>query len=318
MNDKSTAKYINLVPEVEWTTDTEYVHYKYKWIVRRLPESNLECQTYQNDKIVRRNLLFNETVVGDCSSNAAGGGGSSDGAGGGGVLNHIYNQTITSIPRCTIVGGDVIFAPLATTWAQIIVDDRIRAIVLSYYNNVVKISEQCTFDSRLSLPFGLPLFDSALDRIVGFVGRRLPNGRYVVDADSHFKIHHHVSSREKVSIDFRDVIVEDKKRQTEIARRRVDLFGNRTYENGLKTYELRQLETTNDPLDVTDARRINVLQTENGVVITFADEDKPDAAQLQKITFKNNPLVKYFSLPPIEEFVVDEDDIVGVNKKKKK
>lgn len=303
MSDKSSYKWLGLISHFDWSTNTEYVHGNYKWLIKPLSASgSFECETYQNKKIIRRNLILNERVDSDKSINFE--------------LNHIYNQTITSIPRCTIVNGDILFAPLGTKWARIIADSQVIAIVLSYYNDIIKITHQCTFNSNVSLPFGLPLFNSTLEKIVAFVGRRLTNGRYVIDADSPIKMYHHILSDEKVSIEFFDCINTAKDQEIEIARKRVDLYGNRLYDNGLKTQELRQLELQGKLTDIRQ-RRVNILQSENAVIITITNGQGPDAAQLQRSVFRNSTFVKYFVLPPIEEFVVEEEEDVHENKPKK-
>lgn len=300
MNDKTTYKCINTVSPVDWSTNTEYVHNNYKWIIRPLSATgSFECETYQNKKIIRQNLILNQQVDGT---------GEFD-------LNNINNQTITSIPRCTIVDCDIIFVPVGTTWAQVIVDNYIKAIVLSYYNNIIKISVQCTFTCDLSLPFGLPLFNNSLDRIVGFVGRQLTNGRYVIDAASNQKISRHILSNEKLQINFID-LVHCKDKQVIRSRKRVVLYGNHLFKNGLATSEIRHLETRFN--DNEEEKRINILQYENGVIVNITNDENIDAAELESFSFLNTKLVKYFVLPPIQEFVIDEDEnSVNVGKWKK-
>lgn len=303
MNDKVAHKYINVVPSVDWSTNTEYLHNNYKWIIRPLSATgSFECETYQNKKIVRQNLIINEQV---------GAAGDHDNAG----LNHIYNQTITSIPRCTIVDCDIVYVPVGTTWAQVIVDGHMKAVALSYYNNIVKVTVLCTFYCDLTLPFGLPIFNNGLDRIVAFVGRRLPNGRYVIDAASNQKISRHILSNEKLQINFID-LVNSKDRQIIKSQKRVVLYGNQLFRNGLATHEIRRLETRFN--DNEEEKRINVLQDENGVTINITNDENIDAAELESFSFRNTKLVNYFVLPPIQEFVVDEEESAIITGKFKK
>lgn len=300
MNDKTSYKCINVVAPVDWSTHTEYVHNNYKWVIKPLSVSgSFECETYQNKKIIRRNLILNEKIDSDPERTD---------------LHNIYNQTITSIPRCIIVDSDIVYIPIGTTWGQVIVDNHIKAVVLSYYNDIVKISVQCTFGCDLTLPFGLPLFNTSLDKIVGFVGRRLPNGRYVIDAASNQKISRNILSEEQLQINFIDLIY-CKDKQNVKSRKRVVLYGNRVFNNGLPIHEIRRLETRFN--DKEKEKRINVLQYENGVIINITNDDNLDAAELGSFSFINTKLVKYFALPPIQEFVVEEEENLGKLKVKR-
>lgn len=308
MSDKTLYKSIAFVPAVDWTTNTEYVHNTYKWIISPLSTTgSFECKTYNNKKIIRENLVLNEQLDESSSSSKA-------------VYaewNNIYNQTITSIPRCMIVQNDIVFVPIGTTWAQVIADDHIKAVVPSFYNNIVKIAIQCTFNCNITLPVGLPLFNASLDRVVGFVGRRLPNGRYVIDAAASQKISRHILSDEKIAVKFMNIVNSPKDGgEVVTSRKRVNLYGNKVFDKGLATYKLRQLETTFN--DNECCKQINIAQMEDGVFITITNGNHEDAAEVESFSFVNTKLDKYYVLPPIHEFVVEEVELDQTWKRKKK
>lgn len=296
MNDKSTFQYINNTDPVDWSVHSEYVHDNFKWIIS--PDT-MECTTYCHKKPIRYSLELNQ-LINESSP------------------NNVIAQSVTTISRYLIVDNDIIFVPIGTTWTQIIVDNRIKAIVIATYNNIVKISVQCTFDCKISLPVGLPLFNSTVDKIIGFVGRRLPNDLYTIDAASNQKISRNIMTKEKINIHFINLALTNNKQPIVKSQKRVAVYGNLLSEKGISTQKIRHLESRLNDND--EEKRINVIQKEDGVVINITNGINEDSDELESFSFINTKFLKYFVLPPREEFVVDEEEriVVSNNYKNKK
>lgn len=295
MNDKAAFQYINTVNPVDWFSQSEYVHDDYKWIIS--PDT-LECTTYHHKKPIRYSLELNQLIDGSSPSN-------------------IFTQSVTTIARYLIDDNDIIFVPIGTTWTQLVVDNRIKAIVLTTYNNIVKISLQCTFDCNVSLPVGLPLFNNTVDKIIGFVGRRLPNNRYIIDAASSQRISKHIMTNEKINIHFINLVLTNNNQPIVKSQKRVVIYGNMLCEKGISTQKIRDLETRSN--DNNQEKRINVIQKEDGVVINITNGINENADELESFSFINTKFIKYFILPPREEFVVDDEEkIIVTNARKNK
>lgn len=299
MNDKAIFQHINTINHFDWSKDSEYIHDDYRWVISL---DSLECTTYHNKKPIRYFLGLNQLVDGSSS------------------INNVDTHSVTKISRFLITDNDIIYIPIGSTWTQVIVDNRIKAIALTTYNNIVKISVQCTFDCHISLPVGLPLFNSTVDKVIGFVGRRLPNNQFVIDAATNLKISKHIMSNEKINIHYIDLTYSSNKQPLVRSQKRVVVYGNMLSEKGISTQKIRHLESRLNDND--QEKRINVIQKEDGVVINITNGMDEDADELESFSFINTKFVKYFVLSPIEEFVVDEEDRViisrGKNKKNKK
>lgn len=295
MDDKATFQYINALHPLDWSLQSEYVHGDYKWTIS--PDS-FECTTYQNKKPIRYSLALNQLIDGVSPP------------------DKILTQSVTTISRYIIVDNDIIYVPVGTTWAQIIVDNRIKAVAITTYNNIVKISIQCTFECNIPLPIGLPLFDNTVDKIIGFVGRRLPNDRYIIDAASNQKICKNVMSNEKINIHFINLTLSSNKQPFVKSQKRMVIYGNMLSDKGISTQKIRHLETRLNDND--QEKRINVIQKEDGVLINITNGLNEDADELESFSFLNTKFVKYFVLPPLEEFIVDEEETIVVSKKNKK
>lgn len=295
MNDRATFQYINTVDPVDWSVQSEYVHDDYKW---KISPDSLECTTYHHKKPIRYSLGLNQLMDGSSSS------------------SRVLTQSVTTIPRYLIVDNDFIYMPVGTTWAQIMVDNCVKAIAVTTYNNIVKISMQCTFHCNIPLPVGLPLFNGTVDKVIGFVGRQLPNGWYTVDAASNQKITKHIMTNEKINIHFINLTY-SKQQPVTRSQKRVAVYGNMLCEKGISTSKIRHLEARLNDND--QEKRINVIQKDDGVLINVTNGTNEEADELESFSFMNTKFKKYFVLPPIEEFVVDEEQkIIVKNKKHKK
>lgn len=348
MKDTAAYKFLNNVSNITWSSTIDYIHNDFKWKIRNVSyrhnghrdsgtdsdsdeEYNnvyrqYECFTYNNNKLIRESLKLNEKIDGTSNPNR---------------LKYINCQTKTSIPKYIIVDSDVLLIPVGTSWAQIVIDTNCKAIATSIYNDILKISVQCTFVCDKILPIGLPIFNMSADRIVGFVGRKLADGRNTIESASNQQITKKIVSKQKYDIYFIDQIMKDdddddsndinhkntegKKKKTTTttsgyvtkSKKRVIVYGNISDEN-LSTNEIRKLEVRH--LEKGEERRINIVQTNDGVVITITDGDDKYAFELECFCFLHTKLVKYYVLQPVKDFVVEEEKniILSKNKKTKK
>lgn len=301
MDDKAHYQFICDIDAVDWSLYPEITHNDYTWLNVRGPKETFECKVYYKKRLIRDSLKTNERV---------------DKA----PLHTVSVHGITSIPRYVIIENDVLYTPIGTQWAQIRVNNHSKAIAITTFNNIIRITVQCTFDcnNSIALPPGLPLFDTKVEKIIGFVGKRLRNGLYVVDATSNQKISKKIMSNEKIYIHFNDMIKSSKSTNRMVkSQKRIVIYGNILFTDGITTEEIRKLETRYSTCD--QEKRINVYQTETGVIINITNSpDDEDSDELESFVFTNTKSTQYFVLHPTEELVLDEEELLVPMKKKSK
>jgi hypothetical protein len=267
----------------------QYIKYdKYLWYIN---EEDKLCHVYTNSKRRKKNpLIFTPLMVNTLVNHNV----KNDDDDEENVYKYIYGAIRSQIQLPQIIEINEILIPIGLEFVKFPI--ALNNVMLSFqiYNSYFYIDQLFTFfyDS-LKLPIGLPIFDIAGQRLLGFVGERSNNGYYAI---SGYPLQ---STRLKLNPNIEPIINIQNEETIENKIVYGNMIGSDITLNLISNIESNQSETLN--LENSSIHRINIVLLKNRKVGINATNhaNETHAKELWAMKFSNSSKITYL-LPNIQ------------------